>query len=79
MEESKDNFLNPNVAVNRTDRYQDYNEKKRFVLTRLEFAQERMQGIKEVVSKLQKKHPEILSFCMFGSMVKGAAKLECNF
>jgi hypothetical protein len=51
MEESKDNFLNPNVAVNRTDRYQDYNEKqKRFVLTRLEFAQERMQGIKEVVS-----------------------------
>jgi hypothetical protein len=47
---------------------------KRFTLSRAEFAQERLNAVREYVYKLKKDHPEVLSFCMFGSMTKGRAR-----
>lgn len=53
-------------------------QEKRFLLSEEDFAKERLRGVKEVVSEIKKDNPEVLSFCMFGSMVKGAAKPESD-
>lgn len=49
-------------------------EGKRFTLSKETFAKERIDGLKDVVADLKKEHPEVLSFAMFGSMVKGTAR-----
>jgi len=46
---------------------------KRFVLSKEDFSKERLTAIKTVVEEIKEKYPEILSLCMFGSMVKGTA------
>jgi len=45
----------------------------RFVLSREDFLKERLQVIKSELVEIQRKHPEVLSLCLFGSMVKGTA------
>ncbi|MBM4177364.1 nucleotidyltransferase domain-containing protein, partial [Candidatus Gribaldobacteria bacterium] len=47
---------------------------KRFKLSREPFAKERIKAIKDSVKKLQGEYPEVLSLCLFGSMVKGNIK-----
>jgi predicted nucleotidyltransferase len=51
---------------------------KRFSLSKEDFARERVGAIKEIVTELKNEHPEVLSFCMYGSMVKGTARLESD-
>lgn len=51
---------------------------KRFQLSGEKFAKERMAVIREEVKSLQGKHPEVLSFCMFGSMTTGTARPESD-
>lgn len=46
---------------------------KRFVLSKEQFSRERLNAVKEEVDELQRKYPEVLSLCLFGSMVKGTA------
>lgn len=46
---------------------------KRFVLSQEEFLRQRLQVIKSEIDEIQKEHPEVLSLCLFGSMVKGTA------
>ncbi len=46
---------------------------KRFVLSPEEFSRERLQAVKDEIAEMQAKYPEVLSLCMFGSMVKGTA------
>lgn len=53
-------------------------ENKRFKLSREDFARDRIQAIKDTIKEIKKERPEILSFCMFGSMTKGTAKLESD-
>lgn len=51
---------------------------KRFRFGREDFAQERQQAVKDSVREIKLENPEILSFCMFGSMAKGRARLESD-
>lgn len=51
---------------------------KRFKLSGEPFAKERLAKVKTTVDVLKREHPEILSFCLFGSMVKGKAKPESD-
>lgn len=51
---------------------------KRFRLSGEAFAKERLRGAKTTIDDLRREHPEILSLCMFGSMVKGNAKPESD-
>lgn len=51
---------------------------KRFSLSKEEFAKERIARIKSSVELLQQKYSEVLSFCMYGSMVKGTAHQESD-
>ena len=54
-------------------------DKKRFILSREQFAKDRMQTVQKEVRKLIKDHPEVLSFCMFGSMVKkGTPRIDSD-
>jgi predicted nucleotidyltransferase len=46
---------------------------KRFSLSDEEFSKVRLRAVQDEVETIKKKHPEVLSFCMFGSMVKGTA------
>lgn len=46
---------------------------KRFVLSKEDFSKERIIAVKQEVEEMKKKYPEVLSLCMFGSMVKGTA------
>lgn len=46
---------------------------KRFVLSKEDFSNERLTAVKEEVEEIKEKYPEVLSLCMFGSMVKGTA------
>jgi predicted nucleotidyltransferase len=46
---------------------------KRFVLSTEEFSRERLNAVKNEVVEMQQKYPEVLSLCMYGSMVKGTA------
>ena len=46
---------------------------KRFVLSKEEFSRNRLEALKDGVREIKEEHPEVLSFCMFGSMVKGTA------
>lgn len=46
---------------------------KRFLLSSEPFAKERMASIQETLREMKHKYPEVLSFCTFGSMVKGTA------
>mgnify|MGYP003393243005 CR=1 FL=1 len=52
--------------------------KKRFVLSPEEFSKERLAAVKGVMGEIQSKYPEVLSLCMFGSMVKGTAHKESD-
>jgi len=51
---------------------------KRYKLSNQEFAKERITVIKEEVRALRASHPEVLSFCMFGSMATGTVKPESD-
>jgi|TARA_B100001971_G_C18202464_1_gene545487 predicted nucleotidyltransferase len=51
---------------------------KRFTLPKEEFAKERIKAVKESISELKEGNPLILSFCMYGSMVKGTTKPESD-
>lgn len=51
---------------------------KRFILSKEKFAKERIEAVKESLSKLKEDDPSILSFCMYGSMVKGTTKPESD-
>lgn len=51
---------------------------KRFVLSKEPFAQERIEAVKQVVDDIKSVHPEVLSFCMFGSMTSGRANPESD-
>lgn len=46
---------------------------KRFKLNREEFAKERYSALKKALAEIRKENPEVLSFCMYGSMAKGEA------
>ncbi len=46
---------------------------KRFVLSPEEFSKERLRAVKDEMAEMQAKYSEVLSLCMFGSMVKGTA------
>lgn len=46
---------------------------KRFVLSQNETLRSRLDIVKQEVEKLKEKYPEVLSLCLFGSMVKGTA------
>lgn len=46
---------------------------KRFVLSKEEFSKQRLDAVKQEVDALRQKYPEVLSLCLFGSMVKGTA------
>ncbi len=46
---------------------------KRFVLSKEDFSKKRLGVLKEEVDALKEKYPEVLSFCVYGSMVKGTA------
>lgn len=46
---------------------------KRYVLSREQFSVDRIKAVKDQVMEMKSKHPEFLSMCMFGSMVKGTA------
>ena len=52
---------------------------KRFVLSREGFSRERLDALKEEVDNIKKKYPEVLSFSMYGSMVKGTAHEGSDF
>lgn len=47
---------------------------KRFTLSKEEFAKERIEAVKESINELKEDDSSILSFCMYGSMVKGTIK-----
>ncbi len=47
---------------------------ERFTLPDNSVARERLNGITQLVDEIKQGHPEILSFCMYGSMVYGKAK-----
>lgn len=56
------------------------NEKeKRFVLSGEKFSKERLTALKEEVDSIKGKYPEVLSFSMYGSMVKGTAHEGSDF
>lgn len=46
---------------------------KRFVVSHEEFSKQRLEAVHEEVDEMKSKYPEVLSLCMFGSMVKGTA------
>ena len=46
---------------------------KRFVLSKEAFSVQRLDAVKQEVDRLKEKYPEVLSLCLFGSMVKGTA------
>ncbi|MBT3417043.1 hypothetical protein HOE22_09760 [Candidatus Woesearchaeota archaeon] len=52
--------------------------KKRFTFSKEQFAKERIEAIKESISELKEDDSSILSFCMYGSMVKGTIKPESD-
>lgn len=51
---------------------------KRFQIPGNEVLRERLKGIQQVVKQMQRNCPEILSFSMYGSMVKDTATLESD-
>jgi hypothetical protein len=51
---------------------------KRFTVSGPEFIKDRLSVVKEEVKKIQQEHPEVLSFCMFGSMTTGKARSESD-
>ncbi|MFA6193812.1 MAG: nucleotidyltransferase domain-containing protein [Parcubacteria group bacterium] len=51
---------------------------KRFRLSKEDFAKERIEGVRDTFQEVKKDYPEILSFCLFGSLVKGDTKLESD-
>lgn len=46
---------------------------KRFVLSKEPFAKQRIEAIRQIVGDMKAVYPEVLSFCMFGSMTSGRA------
>ncbi|HEY9584933.1 MAG TPA: nucleotidyltransferase domain-containing protein [Candidatus Paceibacterota bacterium] len=46
---------------------------KRFILSKEVFSKERLEAVKIEVEEMRAKYPEVLSLCLFGSMVKGTA------
>ena len=52
------------------------NLNKRFVLSNQEFAQKRLSVIREVFNEIKKEYPEVLSLCMFGSMVNNGTNVR---
>ena len=62
----------------KSSKREDPETQKRFVLSEQPFAKERLAVLQEVVGEIKREHPEILSLCLFGSMVKGAARLESD-
>lgn len=51
---------------------------KRFSLNKEDFARKRMAIIQKKVKEMKEGHPEVLSLCLFGSMVKGKARPESD-
>lgn len=50
-------------------------DNKRFYFSKeKQFAKEKMEQVQAAVREMKKSYPEILSFCAFGSMVKGTAR-----
>jgi len=62
-----DSSVEPNVIT-----------EKRFVLSKEPFVKERMEAVKQVVDDIKSVHPEVLSFCMFGSMTSGRANPDSD-
>lgn len=68
----------PVPSLEKTEGIKEDVLKKRFILSKEEFAERRIETVKGVVKELKQKHPEILSLCMFGSMTTGNARLESD-
>lgn len=51
---------------------------KRFTFSKEKFVKERIGAVKESIDELKEDDPSILSFCMYGSMVKGTIKPESD-
>lgn len=51
---------------------------KRFILPKQEFAKERLRAIKEAVEAVQKGRAEVLSLCLFGTMISGKARPDSD-
>ena len=53
-------------------------EEKRFILSREDFAKERVSGLQRAVETIRRERPEVLSLALFGSLTKGTTKLESD-
>lgn len=53
-------------------------ETQRFRLSREPFARERIRAVKETMDELKDQHPEFLSMCLFGSLVKGRTRPDSD-
>ncbi len=53
-------------------------QRKRFHLSREPFAKERLRALKEEFARFQERHPEALSFHLYGSLSKGYAVPESD-
>lgn len=51
---------------------------KRFRINAESFARERLKGLRESFSEIQKEYPEVVSLALFGSMTKGKAREESD-
>lgn len=51
---------------------------KRFELSREQFARDRVQAIRDTIDFVKKERPEIVSFALFGSLVKGNTRPESD-
>jgi len=56
----------------------DNKSDKRFLLSREQFSKDRIEALREEIDAMKSKYPEVLSLCLFGSMVKGTAHEESD-
>lgn len=71
----------PGQAVNESQQQINSTEpqtEKRFSLSRENFAQERIDAVKNAVDKIKQERPEVLSLTLYGSMVRDTPKQESD-
>lgn len=79
MSENEPQFLKPEKVSKKEDDIKPRERsEKRFILSKEQFAQERIRGIKDTVRELQKEYSEVLGLCLFGSMTKGTVCPESD-
>lgn len=64
--------------MKKLNNYEADKTEKRFKLSKDDFAKERIAAIREIFNEVKIDYPEILSFCLFGSLVKGNSKQESD-